>query len=247
MVYDALAPIYDRIMSHVDYGAWLRLVVRVVEKYLHGKKADILELGAGSGALAELFDGEGFGGYTGSDRSPAMCRVARSRGVPLICADCRAVPIRRTYDLVLFLYDGINYLQNLAEYAALFAEAGRCLKPGGLFLFDITTEANSLRHFSAYLEFEDFGDCAYVRRSYYNKETASQHNDFTIFRRCGPDPVLYEKAVENHVQAVFGAPAIARTVPDALFTIEGIWDGFSFRHYRSHSERIHFLLKKRPS
>jgi SAM-dependent methyltransferase len=246
MVYDALAPIYDRIMSHVEYDAWVELIGRVTEKFLDGKKPSIFEVGGGTGMLASRLLREGYR-YFGSDRSFSMCQRAKAANAatPFACADAKALPIRAPFDLLLFLYDGINYLHTLEEYGTLFSEAAHSLKPGGLFLFDITTEANSLLHFKSYLDFEDWGDYAYVRRSYYNKEKFQQHNDFTIFRRVGGDPAHYVKETELHCQKVLSASVIARAVPGALFIIEGIWDGFSFKNWRPHSERIHFLLRKR--
>jgi predicted TPR repeat methyltransferase len=243
VVYDALAPIYDRMMSHVDYGEWAGLIVKIAKKYMREKRPSVFELGGGTGVLASLLRQRGVD-YLGSDRSFSMCSIAAHRRVPVVCSNALAIPSKKTFDLIVFLYDGINYLQSLDEYSRLFVEAAKNLVPGGLFLFDITTEANSLTHFRSYLEHEDWGDYAYVRRSYYNKERLEQHNDITIYRRITDDPAVYEKHFEGHCQKVFGASSIARSVPSSLFTIEGIWDGFSFRRYRPHSERIHFLLKR---
>jgi SAM-dependent methyltransferase len=245
-VYDSLAPIYDRIMSHVEYDAWARLIGRITDRFLKRKDPSILELGGGTGVLAALLM-EGGSPYVGSDRNFYMCRIAHTRHAPFACADALALPFKRAFDLIVFLYDGINYLFSDREYARLFSEAARCLATGGLFLFDITTEANSLHHFRSYLEFEDWGDFAYTRRSYYCKEKTEQHNDFTIFRRLDAQSQLYEKRTEHHCQLVFDAETIASWVPREQFSIEGIWDGFSFRSRHAHSERVHFLLRRLPS
>lgn len=244
MVYDAIAPIYDRIMNHVEYEEWVGLIERVIDKFLDTAAPEILEIGGGTGVLGRMLCDRGYS-YTGSDRSFAMCCRAAGRNVPVIAADALRLPLKKRFDLVLFLYDGINYLRSLEDYAALFSGLHGILAPGGLFLFDITTEANSLRHFRSYLEFEDWGDYAYVRRSYYRKDLMEQHNDFTIFRQVADDPVRYHKIIEHHTQIVFGAGTIAKKAPPSRFSIEGIWDGYSFKNYRPHSERVHFLLKKR--
>jgi SAM-dependent methyltransferase len=244
VVYDALAPLYDRIMSHVEYDEWVRLIERVIDRFLETASPAILEIGGGTGILGQKLVDQGYS-YTGSDRSFSMCSFASQRKVPFLCADGLHLPVKKQFDLTIFLYDGINYLQTLDDYAALMREVARNLVPGGFFLFDITTEANSLRHFRSYLEFEEWCDCAYVRRSYYRKEPMEQHNDFTIFRQVAGSPALYQKIHENHTQIVFGASSIEKMIPSSLFSIEGIWDGFSFKKFHSHSERIHFLLKKR--
>ena len=246
MVYDALAPIYDRLMSHVEYEEWLLLIERIIDRFLEGEKPAIFELGGGTGILGSMLRKRGWR-YFGSDRCFNMCKISAGRDVPFLCTDARAVPLKKAFDLFLFLYDGINYLQTPEEYSHLFSEIYKSLVPGGLFLFDITTEANSLNHFKSYLEFEDWGDYSYVRRSYYNKLMQEQHNDFTIYRQVSEKPAYYERLIERHCQKVFGAGTIARAVQTAMYTIEGIWDGFSFRNHRPHSERIHFLLKKRSS
>lgn len=246
MVYDSLAPIYDRVMSHVDYEEWARLIERVMREFAGKRNPSVFELGGGTGVLSSLLIRRGFR-YFGSDRSLSMCRVARQRRSLFVCADARSIPLKAKFDLICFLYDGINYLESLEEYALLFSEVASHLSPGSLFLFDITTEANSLSHFRNYLEYEDWGDYSYVRRSYYDKDATEQRNDITIYRRVGGDPALYEKKTERHVQKVFPANTIARAVPGSLFTIEGMWDGFSFRRCGSHSERIHFLLKRTAS
>lgn len=245
MVYDALAPIYDRLMSHVEYDAWVRLIERVVDRFLETPSPSIFELGGGTGLLGSKLRKKGWR-YFGSDRSFSMCKIAtENRRAPFLCTDALALPLKKTFDLFLFLYDGINYLESPEEYSRLFAGVHRCLTPGGLFLFDITTEANSLNHFTSYLEFDDWGDFSYVRRSYYNKLLQEQHNDFTIYRKITENSPYYERLIERHCQKVFGAGTIARAVQTPLYTIEGIWDGFSFRNHRPHSERVHFLLKKR--
>jgi SAM-dependent methyltransferase len=246
VVYDSLAPIYDRIMNHVDYEEWARLIDRVLREFAGAQNPSVFELGGGTGVLSSLLIRRGFR-YIGSDRSLSMCRVARRRRSPYFCADARSIPLKTKFDLICFLYDGINYLETLEEYALLFTEVAKLLSPGSLFLFDITTEANSLTHFSNYLEYEDWGDYSYVRRSYYDKDAIEQRNDITIYRRVNGDSALYEKKTEHHVQKVFPANAIARKVPGSLFTIEGMWDGFSFLRCGPHSERIHFLLKRTAS
>jgi SAM-dependent methyltransferase len=244
VVYDALAPIYDRLMSHVEYDEWVRLIERVVDRYLSCDRPALFEIGAGTGVLGQRLLQLGYD-YKGSDRSFSMCSCGKTRNIPFLCADGLCLPLKKRFDLVLFLYDGINYLQTLGHYAALMEEVHRNLNDGGLFLFDITTEANSLHHFRQYLDFEDWGDYTCIRRSYYRKESMEQHNEFTLFRRLPGSSPMFEKLLEHHCQKVFPAAGIARTVPASLFTVEGIWDGFSFNRFRPHSERVHFLLRKR--
>jgi len=245
MQYEALAPIYDRMMSHVEYDEWVELLARVIDRYGGGiRDPKILEIGAGTGVVGALLKEKGYR-YTASDLSVAMCGEARRRRkLPVCAADARHLPFSQRFDMALFLYDGINYMITLDEYRKLFASVYEALLPGGLFLFDITTQENSLRHFTRYIDFEDYGDISYVRNSYYDEARSIQHNDFTIYRLSKSHPPYYEKSAETHIQKVFSVPEIERAVPLKRFEVLGIWDGFMFRKYSGKSIRVHFLLRR---
>jgi len=244
MQYDALAPIYDRLMYHVEYDEWIELITKVVNRYGVQNDPKILEIGAGTGIVGSLLKGLGYR-YTASDLSIAMCREAKNRrGVPICAADARRLPFKQCFDVALFLYDGINYMMTLDEYRKLFSSVYDVLLPGGIFLFDITTQENSLRHFIHYVDFEDYGDVSYVRRSYFDDIRLIQHNDFTIYRLSDDSHPYYEKFIETHVQKIFSVPDIEKAIPKKRFEVLGIWDGFMFKKYSNKSLRIHFLLRR---
>ncbi|MBD3243175.1 MAG: methyltransferase domain-containing protein [Chitinivibrionales bacterium] len=245
MVYSALAPIYDRVMSHVEYGEWVQLIRRVIDRHARLPTSSIFEIGAGTGVLGERLRTEGYE-YIGSDLSYAMCREGRRRIPRYLCADGRALPLKQRFDLVLFLYDGINYLGSRADYDTLFRQVHGVLRSEGLFLFDVTTEANSRRYFSDFYDCEDFGDSAYIRHSYYDEIAGIQHNEFAVFHR-EPGTGLFRRSDEHHAQRVLPSTTIQAWVPEELFDIVGIWDGYGFRRHSRSSERIHFLLRARQA
>lgn len=245
--YEALATVYDRIMSHVEYDEWIILLDKIVKKHLN-KKANIsiLELGGGTGVLGEKLVKNGFV-YQGSDYSFSMARQSIKRKLPFICADARQLPYKKRFDCVLFLYDGINYLSSLDEYVILFHEVAECLKIGGIFLFDITTEYNSKKYFYDYIDIDEYNDCSIIRHSYYDELMTIQHNDFTIFNLQKNSTSLYEKHKECHEQKVLPPKLIEEKIPKSKFEILGIFDEFKMQKYSSRSERVHFLLKRRIS
>ncbi|MBD3390381.1 MAG: methyltransferase domain-containing protein [Chitinivibrionales bacterium] len=244
--YSSLAPLYDRIMAHVEYRSWLRLTREIIATYLGENPPRVLEIGAGTGTLGRMLLNERLS-YFGSDNSFAMCAEARKKGLPFFCADGRRLPVKGPFDLALFLYDGINYLLDRSDFERVFHETHSCLRDGGLLLFDVTTESNSLRHFYDYLDFEDYGESAYVRHSYYEPKSACQYNDFTLFVRAGNEgaDAHYQKQRERHVQRVRSVDEIRGIIPGGRFAVVGVWDGFSFKRYSSRSDRIHFLLRKK--
>ena len=243
-LYTVLAPLYDKIMNHVNYDLWFTLIKKIVAQHFPCSKPSILELGSGTGVLAKKLQNEGFT-YFGSDYSFPMCKEAYKKGVPLFCADARHLPIKRTFPFAIFLYDGINYLTTLNDYTNLVREMYNLLDADGFFLFDITTEINSLTNFLDIIDSEDFGKSSYIRHSYFDREKKIQHNDFTVYTKSPVNNSLYEKRSEYHIQKTFATEEILRVIPKTHFTIMGVWDNFSFNTYNSQSERIHFLLKKK--
>jgi len=241
--YSALAPLYDRIMAHVEYNQWLKLIMKITSKYFTHNKPTILELGGGTGTLGIMLIENGFP-YCGSDFSPGMCNEALKKGLPFICADARDVPLKKTFSLIIFLYDGINYFKTLQEYTRLFLEMHSRLDANGCFLFDITTETNSKTNFIDFIDAEDFGDSSYARHSYYNKKQKTQHNVFTIYLQHAERKTFYTKHRESHTQRIFSIKEILSALPDTHFNVLGIWDNFSFERYTHRSERIHFLIQK---
>ncbi|MBD3322010.1 MAG: hypothetical protein GF350_13010 [Chitinivibrionales bacterium] len=242
MVYSSLAPIYDMVMMHVRYDEWVGLIKRIAKKYIHFFPPKTFEIGGGTAVLGKKLVENGFA-YAGSDFSPSMCREAGKKGCTYFCTDGRSLALKTGFDMIIFLYDGINYLMSLSEYTVLFHEVWNCLNHTGLFLFDITTRTNSLRYFRDYHDHEDFGEWSYTRHSYYNAVKHTQHNDFAVYHRIESSG-LYEKTTEYHTQKLFMPHEILSAIPDDKFEVVGIWDGYSFREYSDDSERIHFLLRK---
>jgi len=241
--YGALAPIYDRIMSHVEYDEWILLLQKIAKKHIKKDAISIFELGGGTGILGEKLINLGYK-YIGSDYSYFMSREAIKRKLPFLCADARSLPIKKQFDIVLFLYDGINYLNSVDEYRLLFNQVADCMEGGGIFLFDITTEYNSVNHFYDILDYEDYDDCSVIRHSYYNELTTTQHNDFTIFAHQ-KNTEFYKKFTDKHEQKVFPPQMIEEVIPGSKFDIVGIWDDFKMKKYTSRSERIHFCLRRK--
>jgi len=245
MQYDALAPIYDRLMSHVEYEEWAELITKIVMKFSQTPDPHIIEIGAGTGILGGRLKELEYN-YIASDISFSMCREMRAArsAIPVCAADGTKLPFKKQFNLALFLYDGINYLQTLHSYSALFQSVYNVLESGGLFLFDITTRTNSMKYFSDYMYYEDYDEFSYIRHSHFDDKDAIQHNDFTIYRQYNDNPNLYEKVTEKHQQKVFTAAQIKSAIDNTYFKVIGIWDGFTFRKYSNKSERIHFLLQK---
>ena len=244
MNYTVIAPFYDAIMSHVGYMDWVNLIDSVTKRFSRNRSTSIFEIGAGTGVLGRYLTERGYP-YIGSDLSFCMALQAKTRKMDLFCADARRLPLKSRFDLIIFLYDGINYLQSINEYRKLFVSVASFLPPGGLFLFDITTTANSCRYFFDYSEYQEYDGVSVFRHSYYQSRKSLQINDFTLFFPLKANETLYERKTERHIQRLFKPEQIKSAVPDRLFHCLGIWDDYSMHDYDDDSERVHFLLQRK--
>lgn len=241
--YCGLAPYYDRVMEHVDYERWQQLILAIHKRFPLPNRR-VLESGGGTGRLAELFEGSDFTWYC-SDRCFDMALQARRRlKAPVWVQNGCHPSVRKGFGLAVFLYDGINYLLKREDFVACISAMMSVLKTGGYFLFDVTTETNSLRHFVDYKCSEDVAGCHLVRHSTYNKKTRIQMNRFDFFERRPSG--LHKIATEKHEQNVYSLDTIQSMIADAGPGIElaGMWDGFGFRPATGNSERVHFFLRK---
>ncbi|MDB5047037.1 MAG: Methyltransferase type 11 [Fibrobacteres bacterium] len=240
--YRTIAPYYDYIMAHVDYDAWGRYLARLWKK--HGMDpVGILELGAGTCPFArrDVFPPKARVVY--SDLSPFMLTQA-----PVLTPDCRvaanalSLPFKGPFDLCLMVYDAINYLMQEEDVSLCFKESLRVLAPGGLFIFDVTTEANSKKHFHHAVDYGEMEGCTYFRESHFDREARLQGNDFVFFVEGREGN--WRKVKESHQQRIYKIDRLKALAKKAGYKVEGLFEGFTFRPGKEGSERVHFVLRK---
>ncbi len=237
--YTVLASLYDLVMEHVDYREWALYIESLLS--IHAPEAtDVLELGCGTGRFAHELVRCRTVRYLGTDASPDMIRVARERApsshVEFEIMDFRRFALGRQFDVVILLYDGINYLLDEREIEQVFSAARRHLRPGGLFIFDQSTPTNSLNNREY---FEDAGADEvgrYVRQSQYDEETQQHHTHFDIEL----DGRTYH---EHHVQRAYSIEKVRGLIGESEWKIIGVLDGFTHDHASESSERVHWILE----
>ncbi len=112
-----------------------RALLKRLAPEIRGRK--ILDIAVGGGRTTKYLL-EISGDYTGVDYTPGFVEVARRKfpSARIECRDARDLsPFGdRTFDFVMFSFNGIDYVPHEDRLRAL-SEIHRVLKPGGLFLF----------------------------------------------------------------------------------------------------------------
>ncbi|MBD3225926.1 MAG: methyltransferase domain-containing protein [Caldithrix sp.] len=238
--YTKIAPIYDMVMSHVNYKTWARYI-RSFYTMRGSKVKSIIDLACGTGSLLEKLTDKRRQ-YYGSDLSIAMLHVAHSKKklkrVPFIAADFRSLPYKSDqFDLALNLYDSINYLIEDEQVEEAFNEIHRILKKGGLFIFDVVTPYVCRREFSPYHEVDYAGNTGFERNSWFDENEQMQYNLFDIML----DEEKYREIHKQKIRPVLNWQDLLAASPFKVLQILG---DFSYHQYKETAERVHFICKK---
>ena len=240
--YSAIASGYDLIMAHVDYDFWAEYTDQLLWQF-HQEPLSIRELGCGTGTFAMHLQPLGPYNYTATDISPQMIEEAKKKAteqniqLKFGIEDFSAFSVEEPHDVIILLYDGLNYLLEESAVESLLRCAYNALKPGGIFFFDQSTPANSINN-EAYFSDEGAMDgFSYVRRSDYNRATALHTTTFEI-------ETDQHTFFEKHVQRAYDLDIIKNLITKTGFQIEASFDGFSAKPASKESERIHWLVRR---
>jgi SAM-dependent methyltransferase len=143
--YDSFADAYNSYWGSFSL-TWLKIFGVLVAGRVP-RRARVLDLCCGTGQLsAELYARDYV--VLGLDGSRQMLRYARSNapGVEFVQGDARRFGLRPRQDVVLCMFDSLNHVLTVAELEAVFRSVHDCLRPGGVFLFDLNTETGYARH-----------------------------------------------------------------------------------------------------
>jgi SAM-dependent methyltransferase len=241
--YAGLASIYDFVMRHVDYAAWVGYVHELLER-LGRRPGWLVDLACGTGSAALEFQARGYQ-VSGVDNSDAMLQVARKKverlGVEIDYwqRDLRRLGCLGPFDAAVCLYDSFNYLLEPADLDQALGAVWNVLRPGSLFIFDVCTERNSLRYFSDSRDEESGPGFSYQRHSFYDSGQRLQYNRFRI-RFDGQEQELDE----THVQRIYPLEEIDARIAASAFERLGDYADFAFDQGSPVSDRVHYALRR---
>lgn len=158
LAFSTIAPYYDKLMSFVNYPAWVDYIEKII--VLNNiKKKLIFDLACGTGVCLDLWLDKGYE-VIGLDKSLDMLQVTKrklaekDRGL-LINGDMRNFKLGRQMPIITCLYDSLNYLLTAAELLRCYRRVFDALSDDGIFVFDMNT-IHSLR--------DEWGNNTFQRR-----------------------------------------------------------------------------------
>jgi Methylase involved in ubiquinone/menaquinone biosynthesis len=217
MAYEALAASYDRLTRDIPYEAVLAFYKQLWERYGQ-RPASAVDLACGTGSMALLLAREGLS-VLGVDRSEEMLTVAAEKAAELdcppyfVCQRMEKLRLPAPVDLVVCCLDGVNYVTEPAALRETFARVYKALNPGGLFLFDINSEAK-LRGLDGQVFLDEDEEVFCLWRAEYDAAARLCTYGMDIFQKRGR---LWERNREEHQEYAYRTEELTAWLNEAGF------------------------------
>ena len=247
MIYDLLAPFYDKINADIDYTAWADFIESAVERYGEREPELWLDLGCGTGRMTLELASRGRD-MTGVDYSPEMLNIAREAAeeegiinILWLCQDIREFELYGTVDVCISCLDTINHLTSTKDLDKCLNLVHNYLAPGGLFIFDINGKYKfeSIYADNSYVMEEDGATC--IWQNYYNEKTQKCNFYISLFEER--EDGLYERYDEEQTERMYTLRSMRKHLESASFEFVGAFSDYSFTAADDSDERIYIVAK----
>jgi SAM-dependent methyltransferase len=234
--YGALTLVYNHLMKIVRYDRWVEYIFLLSKDYLPNNPL-ILELGGGNCRFANIFN-KYYSSIIVTDKSLQMLLGDAKQKLTKVCCDMTALPFKSKFDLIYSTFDSINYLTSKKSLIKLFAGVEKLMTASSLFMFDVSSEQNSLKFTREPVKKGRTKKISYMQKSTYNKKTRIHKNIFEIFM---PDGFIVR---EIHKQKIYQFEDYFKIIDKTNLYVVDCLEAFSFKKGKASSERVQFILKK---
>lgn len=243
--YTIFAEVYDNFMSDIPYMKWAD---QITEYLTENRLVDnpILDLGCGTGNFTVLMADKGYQ-MTGLDVSSDMLKTAinktRKAGhkITYSLQDMRNFQMTSTFPVVISVCDSMNYLEDFFDLKSTLECVFETLEPGGIFIFDLKTEAFFQKLGNQI--FTDENEAGYyIWENDYDESRRNNNYYLTFFIKNFKG--LYRKQEETHLQHAFRDDEIHLAAEETGFTVKYML-GMDFKSAADfHAERVYYILER---
>lgn len=253
------ARVYDEFMDATPYEKWCDTLVHLIETYgvskpernvtdvLASERNLVVDLGCGTGTMAELLYEKGYD-VIGVDNSEAMLEIAMEKKennqseVMYLLQDMRELSLYSTVGTVVSVCDSVNYLLEEEELLTCFKLVNNYLYPGGVFIFDFNTVYKYAEVIGDTTIAENREDCSFIWDNYYDPEKELNEYDLTLFIR--EEKESFKRFCETHVQRGYGVEQMVHLVEQAGMQVVKLMDADTMGEVTDTSERVYVVAKE---
>ena len=214
--YRHLADWFEYLNDDCDYENWSQYLIFQLKNYPVKKGIDI---GCGSGYFTRSLIRAGYE-MTGVDISPEMLAKAEELSLKegvraqFLLGDIAKFSTPQKYDFAIAVNDCINYLPKDKLFSAL-KKVKNLLGKDGVFLFDVSSERKFRQKIANTVSVDDRDMVTYLAFNSVEGDVATL--DVSLFVQ-GADG-KYERKDEKHVQYIYTAEEIEKTLKEVGFTL----------------------------
>lgn len=258
-IYTDFARVYDELMDNTPYEEWGNRLDELIRKYgvsaperdaenlLDSEKNLVVDLGCGTGTLAELLYEKGYD-MIGVDASESMLNIAMDKKaesgseILYLQQDMRELELYSTVGTVYSVCDSLNYILEEEELKTVFSLVNNYLFPGGIFIFDFNTDYKYREVIGNTTITENREDCSFIWENYYNPEEEINEYDLTIFVQ--EEENLFRRFTETHFQRGYTVEQMLRLVEEAGMKVVEVKDADTGEAVTEQSERVYMVARE---
>ncbi len=249
MQYDSLAEIYhERMLKNAEdslaHQTWMLNMEKVMLKNRFRPKS-LLDLCCGTGLSTFPWVGKGLEVY-GVDISKPMIdqamRIAKrdNLAVLFLQQDATKLNMHRKFDAVTSVFDALNHILKKSELQECFKGVHEILNKGGIFMFDMNTEAKQA-WLHGRTRMEEFDNFSVISTPTYNKEKKLANFKEVYFIKRGK---FYERREENIKETNHRPEEIKRMLRKAKFKRISFYDADTLKKANRKTYRILYVAWK---
>lgn len=156
------------------------------------------------------------------------------RGLPAICADMRALPLRASaVDAVVSFFSSFGYLESDDEDARVLREIGRVLRRGGRLFLDLLNREHALAGFATCVQRVDADGTLVVEQRRFEAVSSRLATSFLI---VSPDGARTDSI--GHALRLYTLTEISRMLENAGLRLSRTYGGYGGEDYDLTSVRM---------
>ncbi len=236
-VYTAFAEVYDETYSHVPYFTWADYIHSTFLDFGVSANENVIEIACGTGALGRFLKPV-YPQLLSLDKSAAMLAQASNKGIKdLLQADMLQLPLAdNSFAGAFSCHDSLNYLGSYEQLATHFKEMARVLQPGGIYIFDLSSEENVIKNYDRQVFKNNFRKYKVYWQNFYDytNQKITSVLEFTSKK---------ETTVEVHEQLIFSEKLMLALTKKAGFTLKRKAADYKQRRKLSRANLVTYVLE----
>ena len=246
--YDAIAHVYEKLNSEIDYKKWADFIEAIFDKHLQTRPSLVLDLACGTGTMTRELASRGYDmiGIDGSADMLAEAFMQKEEGESTLYLnqDMREFELYGTVGAVVCCLDSINYLLDEADVKKTFSLVHNYLDPDGLFIFDVNTpyKFENIYSDNAYiLEDELEGSAIYCGwQNSYDKESGICDFYLSLFEETDEG---YSRFDEHQEERCYQKDTLLKLLCECGFENIDVVSGYDFEAPDEKCERWYFIAR----